>query len=869
MRESRWGGVFETAVCGAIVLLVAIHALWKMDYLRADTAHTVRMTDNSRSAYVAKNLAEGNGYTTNDLPASLVDFYDTRGKLDDARWANADRFPFTAYAIAGLYRVTGSTSYETGILLYNLICFVAFLVLLYRLTREVWGERYAAVFAVGLALLHPYTYVYLYWKDSDMLALTAACLIAMYRYFRLPPGGLGWRGALWLGTLFGWSFLARPNLGGSFIIFFALVALHRLWTSRGSPGLGPTLRDLLKREGLVALAVIAWVLPFAIHSMSEWGSPLFSANGIYQLPLGTRFGMGTDTWWKYTEPGHPITLGGLLADAPDDVIAKLTTSWLVTLKFVLRSYAIELILACGLAVWLGRRATQPAPADAPAEAQPPRRAFRMIVLATAFALVVNLALLPLYSYQDFNWRHYIGFALPLLWAAAGYAIFLLGQRAHPQFAKLADHVRAHSGAYLVAAIVLVLVWNFGSKAPEGNALFVRTSQFVGRHWLTSGLVLLGLLAHRLVLRGAVFPRVVAVVVILVFARYQPHLEMKRYNLMWFPATDGVDDVLRQRPGIVSSLALQGEVAWMSDRKNIPAPELVTHLYSYTLDHRVEIEDVYIESADVLLAPGGPFSTAAPGFEGYARLQRFRGRLPGYDVVLHEVAERGYAKYKIKPISKASTVYRLTDRAAWSAFTHSPDAIAVGDVANVVHTAFGFGEYYTVDGRPVVAATDGKRKRYRDLKEQPWEDTAITFLLDDRQPTSVRLEVYAPAPVSLELYWNLDLFAYDHPGDRKGHLLGSHAATAGWNVIEVPIPPALGRKGVNKLGFRAGSIPLYVVCPPELSEEACLLSRPHEDKLDLKIPVRALRIAGATSVTNQSISVLAATVQFQYGSTGSP
>src|SRR5690349_6679596 len=106
----------ELCAVAAIVLVVALYALWRMDYLSPATAHHVRMTDSTRTAYVAKNIVEGRGYTTNELPAFLLDFYDDSGKLHDEHWVNADRFPFTAYAVAALYTVTGSTDYEVGIL---------------------------------------------------------------------------------------------------------------------------------------------------------------------------------------------------------------------------------------------------------------------------------------------------------------------------------------------------------------------------------------------------------------------------------------------------------------------------------------------------------------------------------------------------------------------------------------------------------------------------------------------------------------------------------------------------------------------------------------------------------------------------------
>ena len=191
---------------------------------------------------------------------------------------------------------------------YNLVCFVAFLVLLYWLARSVWNDRWAALFTLGVALLHPLTFAYtLYLKDADMLCLVTGVLAVVYGYFVAPPERMSVRRAIVLGTLLGWLFLDRPNVGGGFVLYFGLVVVRRVW--RGRADLGAVLRTVATRELLVFVVAAAWCAPFAIHSMAEWGSPFFTANAAYQTPLGTRFAMDTDTWYKYSEPGHLVTLG--------------------------------------------------------------------------------------------------------------------------------------------------------------------------------------------------------------------------------------------------------------------------------------------------------------------------------------------------------------------------------------------------------------------------------------------------------------------------------------------------------------------------------------------------------------------------------
>ncbi len=845
----------ELAVATVLLAVISLNALRRMDYL-GDNAQHIRMTDASRTAYVAKNIVEGNGYTTNDLPAALVDFYAQRGKLHEAQWVNADRFPFAAYATAALYAVTGGASWEVGILLYNLLAFVGFLVLLYRTASSVWSDRYAGLFAVGIALLHPYTYMFLYWKDGDMLLLTTACMALLVRFYAAPPGGISRRLAVGTGTLLAFLFLARPNLGIAFLLFVGVGILRRLWLSRREHGTVGALRHHLGRELLIPLVVLAWCLPFIVHSMIEWGQPLFSANNLYQLPLGTRYGMGTDTWWKYTEPGALPTFGLLADQAGGELLSKFTTSWAATLKHVFSSHAFEILLGCGLFALLGSR-------SGPAAER--YRLLRPLVLVIVFAVATNLLLLPLYSYQSYSFRHYLAFALPLLWLGAGRAMSLIGEQVRPAFGQIREHVAAHTRWYVLIGAVLLLAWNFGTPS-QGDQLrfFARTSTFLGAHWLGALMVLVAVGLRRWILRPPWFPRVVVVVFSLVYACYRPHALMKRTNFVWFPADDKVWTSMRERTGIVSSFALQGEVAWNTGRKNIPAPEWPMHLYSFRFDHGLEIEDVYIESADAMIFEGA-FWEAAPGFEGYARLQEHRA-LPGYEVAFHAQSMRGYRKFKIQPRFKASTVFKLVDRAAADALARSPDRIVVGDPRQVVYTAHGWSHYYVMDGKPVVVGTDVTRLRYESGAQGPHEDSSITFFLDpSRSPKAIELELYASHPNTYQFFWNLDLYAYDRPKDRNAHRLGVHTvAQPGWQKVRLEIPPKLLKKGLNKLGFRADTFVAGVMCPKAFADDACanayLAATP---PADLKGAPRAIRADNVAEIQFHHASLFAHALDFIY------
>src|SRR5438045_9552243 len=118
-----------------------------------------------------------------------------------------------------------------------------------------------------------------------MMLLTAGVLLCLWRYLE-RPGKLGIPRAILTGTVMAWLVLARPQIGAGFVVAFAVVGLLRAHRLRKKDGWRPALRSLLLNEGIVGAAVFAWMLPFSIHSLSTWHSPLCSATAPYHARRG-------------------------------------------------------------------------------------------------------------------------------------------------------------------------------------------------------------------------------------------------------------------------------------------------------------------------------------------------------------------------------------------------------------------------------------------------------------------------------------------------------------------------------------------------------------------------------------------------------
>jgi hypothetical protein len=811
----RWLGRHRDVwVCALVVTVISCAALMRLGLLSPSNQQDVLVVDSARTAYVAKNLIEGHGYTTNDLPASLVGFYDQSGRLDDARWLNADRFPLAAYATAILYAVTGRHDAWTGVILYNLIVFVGFLTALYVLARRVTGSRAGGAIAVALALLHNHTYVFLYMKDADMLLLAVFTLSCFQTYFARPFEARSTPQMAWFGTVLAWSFLARPNVGAPFMVALLPISVYHLIRAGRRLGAATAVRKWLKTDLVAGVVAAAWLLPFMLHSLAEWGSPFFSVNGMYQPILGTRYGMGTDTWWRYLPRGFDYSVGHLWREARGEVIAKFVTSWRATLRTFVSAYFVD--VALGLAATQLPRRT----GDEPAAPRAPGLRGAAIVMLIVFAF--NFALLPLYAYKEYSWRHYLGFVLPLVWVGAACTLLHLGAWMAPIGRWLRDQARSRPQLVAAIAAAVLVVLSLRTPGSDGDVLAMAVTRFWQSRWLLATLTLLSLLALRRWRRWSGTTWLVVIGMIALIALYRPHKGHKNFTHIHVPASKRVWAELRQRDGVVASFALQTLVPWNTGRKNVMAPEFVMNLYEMRRAHHLSFEDIYIESPEAALAPyDGLFGRAAPGFEGYLRLVQYRDHLPGYRLAFHEETRVGVPKYKIAPRPKSSTVYTLSDPAAIDRLLRTPTSIAIGEPASVVHTAHGFGGYYTIDGKPVVAATDASTKRYLPGLDRPWEDTSVTFFVDAARPARVTVQYYTVAPGSFTFYWNLDLDEYTPARARAGHLLGEVTATGpGWQTATLDIPPALVRTGLNKLGFKAGAPTAVALCGTQVAEALC-------------------------------------------------
>jgi len=158
--------------------------------------------------------------------------------------------------------------------------------------------------------------------------------------------------------MLGWLFLARVNVSMPLLAYFGFVSVRIFWTTRRELGIAGALRDLLKHEGLVFVVFTVWCIPFAIHSLSEWGTRFHRELGL-SIALGLVLD-GDRPVVEVRDPTVTYDLSMLLQQARGEMLSKFPSTWLATLKDVIGSYGIEMLLTFGLLALVARRSPRAA-----------------------------------------------------------------------------------------------------------------------------------------------------------------------------------------------------------------------------------------------------------------------------------------------------------------------------------------------------------------------------------------------------------------------------------------------------------------------------------------------------------------------------
>ncbi len=258
-----WGGFAAgagTALCLALFARHAVDGLWRPDAFDY--------------AQIARELLEGNGFSSRQIIYELhLRFLQTHGLLDDP-WPNLHRFPLPSMAMAGSFLLSGVG--ECAVVLYGIVFQALTSGLLF-----VWARRAIGLqAAIAAAFLFTCTGVMLETGCSGlaeppaMLFFTLALFLVWGRETPLRP-----RRGLVAGSVLGLASLARSNVLTSVPAFLLGIALGR----RSAPGHGGRATTC----AAFLLGILLVTSPWLLRNWAVAGSPLFSLHSYFLLPAGT------------------------------------------------------------------------------------------------------------------------------------------------------------------------------------------------------------------------------------------------------------------------------------------------------------------------------------------------------------------------------------------------------------------------------------------------------------------------------------------------------------------------------------------------------------------------------------------------------
>lgn len=262
-------------------------------------------------AQIARELAEGRGFSSRQAIYALHLAFLRDHDLVSAAWPNLHRFPLPSLLMSTAFRVFGAT--DAAVMGTSIACQAASAGLVFAFARA----------AVGLA--PAIACVFLMCANGVLLETGASGLseppatfcftLAVYAVWRQRSSpGIG--PSLLAGVALGLATLARTNLIFGAPLFLAALALAR----RGPAG-GVDARRGAAAAAVAALALVAVASPWWLRNAWWTGDPFFSLHTWFLIPSGA--GDSADKWdltlaWV-RDPTPPLAY---LAAHPGDVLEK-------------------------------------------------------------------------------------------------------------------------------------------------------------------------------------------------------------------------------------------------------------------------------------------------------------------------------------------------------------------------------------------------------------------------------------------------------------------------------------------------------------------------------------------------------------------
>jgi hypothetical protein len=776
-------------------------------------------SDQARSALVGKSIAEGHGYKTALLPSAIIELYAQLGKLDtNGLWENSDRFPLTAYGVALIFKLFGTTNFMLGVVGYSFIFFMLSVVITYLLSLRISNNPLVGMFAVVLFFSGTEVMSTTFYKSADDIFYV---LLGLYTYSLVRNDLLkvvSWKCVL-LGIVIALVFLLRINLGLFFLVGVFIDFLISIKSERTK------FKTAFLSFTLIIISLIIIILPYGIHTTNLWDIPFFTSNGTYQLSVYTPLQMKTDGWWKFHTTVGRISNFEILLNNPYPYIVH-------TIKFAIYNtgYLIAdnfgILVAAIVSIVLKVRSKK---------LQQILPLLTLIIVMLVLNTITSGLLID--SYVSIGYFLWLMPLLAVLAADGMYNVYLDALKYPTNVSPLKNSlfisIKERASNLIVSNrftyIFAILAFYYAYKA------FLIITKLFGNDFssaykLTDYIIIICLIVLSLIsvlfccyksIKRFSNTIVFCGLCVLTIVSTGPYIANKASSFYGIPAkTQSLLDVKEatSENGIILGFNGFFSLPWLTGKKAIGLPEYPHYIYEMIEKYKLPIDAIYLDDTDNWYI-NSPAPIWAPGYEIYPVINKTRATIPGFDLISYRSERDVYPKYGFGPIDRRISVYKKRADFNYNEISQPPKNYNSADTNKRINFVSGFGEYGIFDGRKVLYASDEIRKRYKSVSKsmKPWSDSEFVFYAnDENKPKQIKISAYILGPSQVRVYLNLDFDRYDQRDNLKKFLvLDEFVSNKGWHEFVINLNHSNVVNGLNKIGFNFSNMYSFYPCDPSL------------------------------------------------------
>lgn len=251
-------------------------------------------------AQVARNVLDGKGYTTNEMPLYAVDLYLEKGLSLEDPWVNTHKFVLPVYLKLFFIKVFGD-SLASVTFLYSYFFHFLTVLLIYFFALKLWPKNYTFAFLSSFIFLtNPILgfgtpYIMLSGLNLGIDAFFFLLfLFVMYVWWKERKNWFLFLGGLVSGV----AFLDRYNSGLFIVITFLVLAYLYLSKRDQTLSLKHSLKIFINKYFIYLSGFGVIVALLAIWNINTTGHAFLSINGLFQLLFDTKYNSFIDPWYK-------------------------------------------------------------------------------------------------------------------------------------------------------------------------------------------------------------------------------------------------------------------------------------------------------------------------------------------------------------------------------------------------------------------------------------------------------------------------------------------------------------------------------------------------------------------------------------------